>query len=333
MSASVLIVGAGQFARRHIERSLLAARATTVAGLVEVSAAQRAHTRALFQERGAPCPPFFESIGEFLSAGGRADTALIVTPHNLHLPQTLECFAAGMDVLLEKPMVMTAADARRMIRARDRFRRTLMVAFPANYSPLLARARAWIGEGRIGRITSVYGWLEEAWRDRNLGTWRQDPALSGGGYLFDTGTHLMNATLELVGEPVAEVRAAFEPAGTPVDVIANVSGRFHSGVVFAWHVNGHASGWDNGIRIVGERGTIETGPWLGTLRVRSARAGGWGRPITLKRRPDIWKWFLDVRAGRRDNPCPAESGLRLARLMDALRRSAAVDRTVRLGEG
>lgn len=330
MSISVLVIGAGQFARRYLERSLLGARGIAIAGLVEIDAEQRRRTRALFAERRASCPPFFESISEFRSAGGRADTALIVSPHNLHLPQALECFAAGMDVLVEKPMVMTAADARRLIRARDRFGRTLVVAFPANFSPLLQKVRAWVRGGRIGRVTSTFGWLEEAWRNRNLGTWRQNSALSGGGYLFDTGAHLMNATLELIGEEVAEVRATFEPTGTPVEVIANVSGRFHNGIHFSWHVNGHASGWNSGIRIIGDRGTIETDPWLGSVRLRSEKTGQWGPPVALKRRPDIWRRFLDVRAGRRENPCPAESGLRLARLMDALRRASASDRTIRL---
>jgi len=330
MSASVLIVGAGQFARRHMERSLIGARRSRIAGLVEIDEEQRRQTRALFAARNAPCPPFFGSIGEFRAAGGRADTALIVTPHNLHLPQTLECFAAGMDVLLEKPMVMTAADARRLIRARDRSGRTIVVAFPGNFSPFRRRARDWIRAGLVGRVTSVHGYLEEAWRKRNLGTWRQNPALSGGGYLFDTGTHLMNATLDLIGDEVVEVRAAFDNAGTPVDVIGDVSGRFRGGARFAWHVNGDAHGWDGRLRIVGDRGAIETDAWGASLRWRTASRPEWRSAAPARRRPDIWSVFLRVRAGSAENPCPAESGLRLARLMDAVRRAAAEDRTVRV---
>ena len=49
------------------------------------------------------------------------------------------------------------------------------------------------------------------------GTWRQDPALSGGGFLFDTGAHMLNTIADLAGEDFVAVAAWLDSNDRPVD--------------------------------------------------------------------------------------------------------------------
>ena len=111
-----IVVGAGGMARWHIRTMLGMKRATAIVGMVEPSAASREATRAVFAEHKAPCPPFYMSIRELVKEQGGADAALICTPHKFHFENARDCLENGMDVCIEKPMVMNAAEARRLIR-------------------------------------------------------------------------------------------------------------------------------------------------------------------------------------------------------------------------
>ena len=218
MKIRALVVGTGGFGRYHLRRMLACSKNTTIVGLIETSEEQREKTRQLFAEMKAPCPPFHETIRDFLKAGGKADAAVIVTPHRYHLEHALACLRAGMDVLMEKPMVLDVREARRLIRERDRLGRMLVVAFPSSLSPALRRAREMIETGRIGRVSAISAAVHQRWKQATAGLWRQVPEISGGGFLFDTGSHLVNAMLELGGDEVSEVHAFMDHAGTPVEI-------------------------------------------------------------------------------------------------------------------
>ncbi len=63
------------------------------------------------------------------------DVVFIVTPHAFHAAQAIVGLEAGLDVLLEKPMVMDAAEAEALIATRDRTGRLLVVAVPGQPLP------------------------------------------------------------------------------------------------------------------------------------------------------------------------------------------------------
>ena len=136
---SVIIVGTGGMARHHMSVMVTMAN-TRICGLVEVSEAQRKLTRDLFESRGKKCPAFYDTISELLKAQGAPDAAFINTPHKFHLENARDCLKAGMDVLLEKPMVINAAEARRLIKIREQSKKLLVVAFPGSLSPAVKKA-------------------------------------------------------------------------------------------------------------------------------------------------------------------------------------------------
>ena len=98
-------------------------------------------------------------------------------------------------------MVMNAAEAEALIATRDRTGRLLVVAFPGSLSPAGPRRGADDRRAaRSGRILNVDAVVWQDWAVNTAGTWRQDPALSGGGFLFDTGAHMLNTVADLAGE-------------------------------------------------------------------------------------------------------------------------------------
>ncbi len=322
-----IVVGTGGMARNHIRSILKQARTTSIQALVEVSEVSRQATRSIFEQAGRRCPPFYDSIGELLKNEPTPDAAFIVTPHKFHYEHARTCLTAGLDVLLEKPMVINARQARRLIEVRERSGRVLVVAFQGGLSPAVHKARKLIEEGRIGRVTGVAAYIHQAWKESQIGKWRQDPEISGGGFLFDSGSHMVNTIVTLVGDEVSEVTAVLDYAGTPVEINSSVSGKFRNGVLFSMAGFGDSISCVGSIRIFGDRGILETGPWGKFLRLAEGPAREY-KDLTFPRSMGVWQQFLRVREGRLENPSPAEVGLRFAHFMDMIRRSAETGKKV-----
>ena len=324
---NAIVVGTGGMARWHIRSMIDMKRSTSIVGFVEPQEASREATRAVFDEQGLPCPPFYASIRELVRKHGRPDAALICTPHKFHFVNAKECMQHGMDVLLEKPMVMNASEARRLIRLRDKTGRLVVVAFPGSLSPAVQKAKQLIARGMIGRVTAISAFAHQGWQQNTLGAWRQDPEISGGGFLFDTGSHMVNTVVDLLGEDVARVTALLEDRGSPVEICASVSGVTRSGVLISLAGAGDSVQCCSQIVVFGDQGVLRTGIWGECLAVKKASRSEYvAVPYRSSRGP--WAQFLRVRQGKADNPCPPEVGLRFAKLMDMIRRSAETGRTI-----
>ncbi len=325
---NAILVGTGGMARHHIRGMLKQTRTTRIQAMVEVSEEQRQITRELFQESGKSPPPFYRSISELLKNETRPDAAFIVTPHKFHLENARDCLNAGLDVLLEKPMVINAGEARRLIRVRDRTRRILVVAFPGSLSPATHKAKKLIASGKIGEVTGVAASVHQRWKVSTHGTWRQDPSISGGGFLFDTGSHMINTVVDIIGSEVAEVSALLDNAGAPVEINSAISGRFRNGIVFSLGGFGDSISCIGSIRIFGREGILEIGMWGEYLKFRSPSDKDY-TTLTFPRSLGVWQQFLRVREGKLENPCPPEVGLRFSQLMDMIRKSEESGRRVR----
>ena len=198
---------------------------------------------------------------------------MIVTPHALHFAQADAALEAGLDVLLEKPMVMNATEAVELIRTRDRTGRLLVVGVPGQ--PLAARpgggGDAPLGRARARSSTST----RSSGRTGTSGPparGAQTPALSGGGFMFDTGAHMLNTVADLAGEDVAQVAAWLEDDGNPVDVRGAVIARLASGALITMNGCGRAiPSLGSDIRVFCERGTLRTGIWGERLELQRAR--------------------------------------------------------------
>lgn len=320
----MVMIGTGGMARHHI-RNILKQRATTsIDAVCEPSGAAYEAAAELFDEAGLTPPPNQPDLARLLKEfAGRLDAAFIITPHAYHHDQTAACMEAGLDVLLEKPMVMNAEEARSLMTVRERTGRLLVVAFPGSLSPQIRTAVGMIRSGTLGRIVSISGVAWQSWGENTVGTWRQQPAISGGGFLFDTGAHMLNTVVDLAGEEFAEVAAYLDNNGRPVETLGAVIGRLRSGAFVTLHACGEAiPSCASDVRVFCQRAILGTGIWGERLDVQY-HGDEPVQPVPVPPSMGVWEQFLAVRAGQLPNPCPPEVGLRMAMLYDAIVASAA----------
>jgi predicted dehydrogenase len=324
----VALIGAGNMARHHIRQMLKMQSTTRIVALCEPSETTALESAKIFVDAGLSPPPNEPDWQKLITKyGAELDSVFIITPHAFHHDQTKACLEAGIDVLLEKPMVMTADEAHSLIETRDRTGRLLVVAFQGSLSPQIRLAARLLRANEFGRILTISGLLWQDWGPKTVNTWRQEPALSGGGFLFDTGAHLLNTIADLVGEDFSEVAAWFVPNGRPVETLAVAMGRLASGGLVTFHACGEAiPSCASEIRVFCERAILHTGMWGETLAVQYT---GGEPPVQIPVPPSlgVWEQFLAVRNGSIPNPSPPEVGLRMAKLWDAIRESAAKNGT------
>jgi predicted dehydrogenase len=297
---------------------------THIQVVCEPSQAAYAELCALFEAQGLTPPPNEPDIDCLLTLYGKSlNAAFIITPHVYHHDQAVACLEAGLDVLLEKPMVTTGEQAESLIVASQRVGRLLVVAFPGSLSPYVRSAVQMLRNGELGTVLTMSGISWENWRTPNLGTWRQIPEIAGGGFFFDTGAHMLNTLTDLAGEDFAEVAAWFDHRETPVEIMGVVMARLRSGAMVTMHACGDTCTRSTSeIRVFCSEGMLVTNIWGHHLSIQR-RGDAQPEPVTLPPSLGVWQQFLSVRKGEMPNPCPPEVGLRMARLWDAIRLSAS----------
>jgi len=320
----VALIGVGGMARHHIQQMLKMADSTEITALCEPSQKMLKAAGVLFKEAGVVMPPNQPDLGKLLKEyGSQLDAAFIITPHAFHHDQARDCMQSGLDVLLEKPMVMNAAEAVSLIQVRDKTRRLLVVAFPGSLSPHIRTAVKMLRSGQLGALQSISATVWQGWGSGTVNTWRQQPEISGGGFLFDTGAHMLNTVVDLAGEEFIEVAAWLDHNGRPVETEGVVIGRLASGALVTLHAAGEAiPSCASDIRLFCSKAILRTGIWGERLEVQKIGDQDL-TPVGVPPSLGVWEQFLAVRAGLMDNPCPPEVGLRMARLYDAIVASAA----------
>jgi predicted dehydrogenase len=316
------MIGTGGMARYHIRSILKQGDTTQITAVCEPNKENYQKAAQLFEDASQPAPPNIRDFDAFLKKQARnIDVAFIVTPHNQHFPQAKALLEAGKDVLVEKPMVMNTSEARRLMKVRDKTGRLLAVAFNGSMSPSIRMAYDLLHDGSMGRILSVQAAVWQTWEQSTRGLWRQEPKISGGGYMFDTGAHLLNTTADLLGEPFSEVAAFIDKRSTKVDILTVAIAKTTSGVFVTINGCGASPVTDSDIKIWCEKGLIEVGVWGGYLRVQRQ---GDPKLQEIELPPDlgVWQTFVKVRDGEVPNPSPAENGLRMIQLWDAIKASA-----------
>ena len=317
------MIGVGGMARHHIRQILLQGDTTEIAAICEPSAEQYAIASAMFEAEGLTPPPNEPDLAALL-ASYPVDAAFIITPHVYHHDQTVACMEAGVDVLLEKPMVMNAAEATDLIAVQERTGRLLVVAFQGSLSPQVRAASAMLRAGKLGRLLSISATVWQGWGPNTAGTWRQIPAMAGGGFLFDTGAHMLNTVVDLAGEGFAEVAAWLDNNGRDVETMGVVMGRLQSGPWVTMHGCGETiQTWGSEIQVFCTDGILRTGIWGERLQMQRKAGPPRFNKVRLPESMGVWQQFLAVRSGEIENPSPPEVGLRMARLYDAIQASAA----------
>jgi predicted dehydrogenase len=319
---TVALIGTGLMARYHIQQILKQPEATEIAVVCEPDPEAYASARDVFLRAGFEPPPNTPDFSRLIEDHAhRLQAVFIITPHALHHGQAKACLEAGLDVLLEKPMVMNASEARSLIETRDRTGRLLVVAFNGSLSPQIRQAVYMARAGELGELISISATVWQDWGALTAGTWRQQPDLSGGGFLFDTGAHLLNTVVDLADQEFVEVSAWLDECGRPVETLGAVIGRLASGALVTLHACGEAiPSCASEVLAFYSKANLRTGVWGERLEIQRA---GWKRfrQVPVPASLGVWEQFLAVREGHLPNPCPPEIGLRMAKLYDAIVKS------------
>ena len=198
----------------------------------------------------------------------RMEVVAVTTPNSTHFPIAMAALEAGFDVVCDKPMTMTLAEA---IRLRDRVRSSgRLFALTHNYTayPMVREARRMVRRGELGEIRKVVveypqGWLADAVTDDNKqGKWRTDPAQAGiSCCMADIGSHAENLAEFVTGLRITELCAdltSFVP-GRTLDDDGSVLLRFNNGAKGVLMASQISVGEENPlrIRVYGARQSLE----------------------------------------------------------------------------
>lgn len=248
-----LVIGIGDITRKRVIPAIQAEPRSALYGLV---------TRDPAKAAAYPEAKAWTSLEEAL-IDPRIDAVYVASPVVLHCGQTLAALRAARDVLCEKPVGMNYCEAATMAEAAAKAGRLLGVAYFRRLFPKIIRAKELIQEGVIGRPVlaeaNFHGWLES--EDRN---WLRDPAIAGGGPLYDTASHRIDAFNFLFGRPEAATGLRTNPVHQlGVEEAATVLIRYPGGI--------HATidtRWNSGVlrdqcRITGTKGEIDLAPLHG----------------------------------------------------------------------
>jgi len=127
----------------------------------------------------------------------------VCTPNNLHAEQVLAALRAGKHVYCDKPLTRTVEEAERVAaESAARPAQRCQVTFHYRFVPALMRARQLVDEGLLGQpVHYRAAYLHSGYTDpaRPM-SWRLDAEQSGGGALFDLGSHVLDTVRFLLGD-------------------------------------------------------------------------------------------------------------------------------------
>lgn len=263
-------------------------------------------------------------------ATARPDAVTIVTPHTLHFEHGMQALDAGCHVLMEKPMVTDSGQAYQLAERVKETGRIFTIGYNTPCTPEFRYLRDLVRRKELGRLETVTGWLAQNWKQGTAGSWRQDPKLSGGGQMYDSGAHLFNSLVWTVEQPVDVVFAFVDNLGTPVDINGTVNIRFADGTLAAITIVGNCPSDGAGMYLTFEEGRVNIDGWGGSWIEVYRRGVGRVKypPITgTSQTPN--DNFIEAILGRAEPQTSPLNGIQQSELMDAIYESARTGQPAR----
>jgi len=219
---SIAVAGAGYIGLAHV--SVIQQSPTcTLSAIVDPSPAGQGHA----DKAGVP---LFKSLTD-LFRNGNPDGVVLATPNQLHVAHALECIAAGVPMLLEKPIAPTVAEAESLVSAADDAHAKILIGHHRAHSPIMAKAKAVIESGQLGRLVAVTGSAMFYKPDQYFAdaAWRREV---GGGPILINMIHEVHNLRMLCGEIVAvQAFASNALRGFAVEDTVSINLRFANGAL------------------------------------------------------------------------------------------------------
>ncbi len=345
------IIGTGSLAGFHIN----AYRSNPLAEISAVcdSNAERARQKAA--ELGVRNA--YEDYREMLKSD-EIDAVSVVTWNNSHALITIAALEAGKHVLCEKPPALNAQEAEAMYEASKKNRKLLMFGFVKRFSQSVRAVKEFIDKGDLGSIYyAKTGYLR---RCGNPGGWFVTKSISGGGPLIDLGIHIIDLSMYLMGKPkpvsvfgntydcvgsrsnikgVSRYKAAdYGIRNNEVEDFANAMIKFENGASLYFETS-----WTMNIekditycRLCGDKGGADVEPEI-TIYTEKHNYLVNSRPVldnysfqTEQAFTAQINHFVDCIANGTPCICPAEDGVTIMKILDAVYESAGTGDVVKL---
>jgi UDP-N-acetyl-2-amino-2-deoxyglucuronate dehydrogenase len=142
-------------------------------------------------------------------AAQRPDVVHVCTPHHLHAEMAIRCLQRDINVLMEKPVATTLADAAAVVEAADRSSAQVGVCFQNRYNATSQRLREILDSNQFGTVHSALAsviWSRDA-KYYQRREWRGRWATAGGGLLINQAIHTIDLLQWYLGD-VQDVRGS-----------------------------------------------------------------------------------------------------------------------------
>ena len=262
----------------------------------------------------------------------QVDAVYISLPNSMHAEYTIRAARAGVHVLCEKPMAVTAQECERMIAACRENRVQLMIAYRLHFEEINLKAVDLVRRGRIGDVRFFNSSFSMSVRPNDIRTRRE----TGGGTLYDIGVYCINAARYLFRAEPTEVMAVSVNSGSAklreVDESTGALLRFTGGRVAAFVTSFNATDLAS-YRVVGTKGQLHVDPayeYAEGLAYELTVNGRTTRKRIGKRdqfAPELLYFSDCIQKNRKPEPS-GEEGLQDVRIVQALYKSARSGRAV-----
>lgn len=332
----VAIIGAGGISNAHTEH-YQKFEDVEIVGACDVS---DANLKKFSQKHGITA--LFSDWKSMLKEA-RPDAVSVCTPNGVHLQPTVDALNAGCHVLVEKPLALNATEGQKMIDVAKKNKKHLVIGFQHRFDGRTQMLKRAVDEGLFGKILYV---RVQALRRRGIPNWgvfgRKD--LQGGGPLIDIGVHVLEMAHYAIGspEPAAATGSIFTFLGNkPSDVASQWPGWDHENYTVEDLAVGHIR-MKTGTVIHIESAFaahIEKDQW--TFQIFGEKGGATYDPTTIFHDqagmmlnatpafipkvevfPHKMRHFVDVCLYGRPSEAPAEHGLMVQKMLDAIYHSA-----------
>ena len=175
--------------------------------------------------------PAYPSIHDLL-AGGKPDGIVICTPTTLHIEQGLQCIAAGIPALIEKPIGTSYLASLALVDEAKQKKVPVVVDHHRRHNPLIHAARRCIESGRLGAIRAVHSqcWFYEYRRYKPPTTTKQP-------HTMQALTSILNTRLSLFAQhsplPLHALRSGSSGSSASTSALAGSTWRALSGVTLS----------------------------------------------------------------------------------------------------
>ena len=254
-----LLVGAGDIAAKRVAPALNETKNSTITAVCDIA---KDRAESLATSLGATA--VFTDLDAALKTTD-ANAVYLATPVGLHASGAAAVLNSGRHVLVEKPLGISAADAKQAVDAAAANPKLKAgCAYFRRCSDRYAQAQQMLSAGEFGKIVltrmTYFSWFNPAKDDPKY--WRVVPSAGGGGPLADMGSHMFDVFIGLLGMPkriYARTKTLVQPYEVEDSSVILMEMPDGSDVTASFHWNSKT--WAHEFEIIGTEGKLKWFPY------------------------------------------------------------------------